>query len=44
MKETQAINSSLSALSDVITSLANGENHVPYRNSKLTHVRDKLQA
>jgi kinesin family protein C1 len=37
-RETQAINASLSALSDVVTSLANGEAHVPYRNSKLTHL------
>jgi kinesin family protein C1 len=43
MKETQAINKSLSALGDVIASLGargggagNGEGHVPYRNSKVS--------
>ncbi|KAL5700214.1 Kinesin-like protein KIN-14C [Ranunculus cassubicifolius] len=36
LKETQAINKSLSALSDVIFSLAKKEDHVPFRNSKLT--------
>lgn len=36
MKEAQAINKSLSALGDVISSLATGNGHVPYRNHKLT--------
>ncbi|KAF8030049.1 hypothetical protein BT93_E2468 [Corymbia citriodora subsp. variegata] len=36
LKETQAINKSLSCLSDVIFALAKREDHVPFRNSKLT--------
>ncbi|XP_008778969.2 kinesin-like protein KIN-14H isoform X1 [Phoenix dactylifera] len=38
LKETQAINKSLSALSDVIFAIAKKEDHVPFRNSKLTYL------
>ncbi|KAF4508686.1 hypothetical protein G6O67_005033 [Ophiocordyceps sinensis] len=38
MKETQSINKSLSCLGDVIEALGRGSGHVPYRNSKLTHL------
>ncbi|KAJ3031084.1 kinesin-like nuclear fusion protein, partial [Rhizophlyctis rosea] len=40
LKETQAINRSLSALGDVVERLGEGggEGHVPFRNSKLTYL------
>ncbi|KAG9134050.1 hypothetical protein Leryth_004736 [Lithospermum erythrorhizon] len=38
LKEAQHINRSLSALGDVISSLAQKNVHVPYRNSKLTQL------
>ncbi|KAL0546847.1 hypothetical protein IC582_016765 [Cucumis melo] len=38
LKETQNINRSLSALGDVISALATKSPHVPFRNSKLTHL------
>ncbi|XP_031096108.1 kinesin-like protein KIN-14E [Ipomoea triloba] len=36
LKEAQGINKSLSALGDVISALSTGNQHVPYRNHKLT--------
>ncbi|TVU29016.1 hypothetical protein EJB05_20558, partial [Eragrostis curvula] len=38
LKETQSINKSLSALNDVISAIATKEEHVPFRNSKLTYL------
>jgi hypothetical protein len=38
MKEAQHINKSLSALGDCIQALCARQDHVPYRNSKLTQV------
>lgn len=36
--EVSCVNRSLSALSDVLGALAEQRPHVPYRNSKLTHL------
>ncbi|KAK8767841.1 hypothetical protein V5799_005378 [Amblyomma americanum] len=38
LRETQTINSSLANLNNVIVALSNRSSHVPYRNSKLTHL------
>lgn len=38
LKETQAINKSLSCLGDVFNALSTRAKHVPYRNSKLTYL------
>jgi kinesin family protein C1 len=38
LKETQNINRSLSSLADVFLAKAENRNHVPFRNSKLTHL------
>eukprot|EP00325_Prymnesiales_sp_UTEX-LB-985_P004636 CAMPEP_0174701286 /NCGR_PEP_ID=MMETSP1094-20130205/5975_1 /TAXON_ID=156173 /ORGANISM="Chrysochromulina brevifilum, Strain UTEX LB 985" /LENGTH=112 /DNA_ID=CAMNT_0015898903 /DNA_START=55 /DNA_END=393 /DNA_ORIENTATION=+ len=38
LRETQAINRSLSALGSVLNSLAAKAKHVPYRDSKLTYL------
>ena len=37
-RETKGINSSLSSLGVVLNSLGKGEQHIPYRNSKLTYL------
>jgi len=37
-KETVAINKSLSSLTDVFVSIGNKASHIPFRNSKLTHL------
>jgi len=38
LKETQAINKSLSCLTDVFLAISRKNSHVPFRNSKLTHL------
>ena len=38
LKETVAINKSLSALTDVFVAIGNKQSHVPFRNSKLTYL------
>ena len=38
MKETVAINKSLSALTDVFVAIGNKQAHIPFRNSKLTYL------
>lgn len=38
MDETKSINKSLSELSNVILALVQKQDHIPYRNSKLTHL------
>jgi kinesin family protein C1 len=40
LRETQNINRSLSALADVFLAKQEGRQHVPFRNSKLTHLME----
>lgn len=40
LKETQNINRSLSSLADVFLAKSEGRGHVPFRNSKLTHLME----
>jgi len=45
LEETKKINLSLSCLGNVIHSLTNGSDHIPYRNSKLTRIlKDSLSS
>lgn len=38
LRESRAINRSLAALADVFSALSRRDSHVPYRNSRLTHM------
>lgn len=38
LEEAMKINQSLTSLGRVITSLSKGESHIPFRDSKLTHL------
>lgn len=38
LRETSFINRSLSALADVLGAISEQRSHIPYRNSKLTHL------
>merc|ERR1712151_526596 len=40
LKETQNINRSLSSLADVFAAKAENRTHIPFRNSKLTHLME----
>ena len=38
LRESSYINRSLSALADVLSALSEHRSHIPYRNSRLTHL------